>query len=773
MANRLISIVLLILLAGVITSATVTAQDDSYQPGYIDWQINPVEQLFVEGMTETSATLQRERPDQTEGGISLDPLFNGDIFTIQSPPVQTAFSQTVKMSVFFSVYLDDNVGPETCFRQQTTSLQLSDATTTLTYTVSLGGQQIYQESVTEIVDEITPGQAMNFSGAENEINITANPGDVFTLSLSAVHNCLGSSVMVQWGGGPEPQNSGGIIMVGVLYQPEMRMILDESNIAHIEFEPLMPWGAPDIRDIKWEIWGPLKDYEKISLSNDNKLEDSTGKTLTVRQLGENDSIWTWSGKKVLTKGELNLQMCVRTVYGDLNSDCHAFGILRFEVTADDNGFLSAKIFLTLSALIALLAFVGNAFNQGLLIPIPILSALAVMMLLFVPTAFSQNNLGADAAIYDNTRIPNADLYDENGEVSTITDLFDGKKALVIGVGLPASENLIEQSNQFNETINRYGDDIAVIHVLSGLEPMSSDIAQMRQQLNTSWPILLDKNEQFASTLPDGVSDSVVIVDRAMHVTYSKTPVAYADDISEAIDEIPSGGSQNLGAYFALLIGPGLFLFFIALPREGWTPPDEPLPPGSLWASIIGAGAAGILLVNIPVLIATILPLGTGLLFYLDIIMMLWFVEMAFFTAKNGKPFEAEILGKLIHGLYPKYFQDWRPLEDMERDLLIGIWFGWFGLLAFPALFPQAIGAAVLSGIGGILRSILSFVLILALGGLAVLALRVIAAGGGPISRLFGRFGAESFTQFVGWLTLPLAVWVTINAILTSMNVGLL
>ena len=100
----------------------------------------------------------------------------GDIFTIQSEPVNTGFSQTVKMSVFFSVYLDDNVGPETCFRQQTTSLQQSDATTTLTYTVSLGGEQIYQESVTNIVDEVTSGQAMNFSGPENEINITANPG---------------------------------------------------------------------------------------------------------------------------------------------------------------------------------------------------------------------------------------------------------------------------------------------------------------------------------------------------------------------------------------------------------------------------------------------------------------------------------------------------------------------------------------------------------------------------------------------------------------------
>jgi len=677
------------------------------------------------------------------------------------------------MSVFFSVYLDDNVGPETCFRQQTTSLQLSDATTTLTYTVSLGGEQIYQESVTNIVDEITSGQAMNFSGPENEMNITANPGDVFTLSLSAVHNCLGSSVMVQWGGGPEPQNSGGIVMVGVLYQPEIRMILDESNIAHIEFDPLMPWGASDIKDIKWEIWGPLKDYERRSLSNDNKLEDSTGKTLTVRQIGDNESIWTWSGKKVLAKGELNLEMCVRTIYGDLNNDCHAFGILRFEVTDEDTGFLNAKLFLTLSALIALLAFVGNAFNQGLLIPIPILSALAVMMLLFVPTAFSQNNLGADSAIYENTRIPNAELFDENGESYAITELFDGRDALVIGIGLPASENLIEQSNQFNVTLDKYGDNVAIIHVLSGMNPLDSDIIQMRQQLNTSWPILIDKDESFASTLPDGVSDSVVIIDKAMHVTFSKTPVAYSDDISEAIDEIPAGGSQNLGAYFALLIGPGLFLFFIALPREGWTPPDEPLPPGSLWASIIGAGAAGILLVNLPMLIATMLPIGPGLLFYLDIIMMLWFVEMAFFTAKNGKPFEAAIIANLIHGLYPKYFQDWRPLEDMERDLLIGIWFGWFGLLAFPALFPQAVGAAFLSGIGGIIRSLISLVLILVLGGLAVLSLRLIAAVGGPISRLFGRFGAESFTQFVGWLILPLAIWVTINSVLASINAGLL
>ena len=773
MGKRIISILMLILLIGVFASSSVSANDDSYQPGYIDWEINPVEHLFVEGMTEQSAILQREKPDQTEGGISLDPLFDGNIFSIQSEPIKHGFTETVKMGVYFSVYLDDSVGPQTCTRQQSTSLGLSDASTTLTYTVSLAGQQIYQESVTDIVDEIGSSSAMNFSGPVNDVNISANPGDTFQLTLSGVHNCLGSSVMVQWGGGPEPQNSGGVFMIGQLYEPKMNMIVDKSNIPHIELDPILPWGVEDIKETKWEIWGPLREYDRISSDNDDMIENSAGKSMLERQITENKSVLVWSGKETLNGGEYNLQICIKTVYGDLNSECHAFGILRFEVVDEDNGFANAKLFLTITTVLALLLFVGNAFNQGLLIPAPILGALLVMMLLFVPTAFSQNNLGADAAINDNTRVSNAELYDENENTYTIDELFDGKDALVIGIGLPASENLIEQSNQFNRTIERYGDDVAVIHIISGTDPLTSDLVQMRAQLNTSWPILLDEEGKFASTLPNGVSDSVLVVDRAMHVTFSKSPVAYSDDISEAIDAIPSGGAQNLAPYFALLVGPGLFLFFIALPREGWTPPDEPVPPGSLWASIIGAGAAGILLVNLPILIATILPIGTGLLFYMDILMMVWFVEMAFFTAKNGKPYEATLLAGLIHRLYPKHFQDWRPLEDMERDVLLGIWFGWFGILAFPALFPQAIGAAMLSGFAGILRSVLSLIIILLMGGLAILSLRIIAAIGGPISRLFGRFGAESFTQFVGWCILPLAIWVAINSILTSINVGLL
>jgi hypothetical protein len=258
----------------------------------------------------------------------------------------------------------------------------------------------------------------------------------------------------------------------------------------------------------------------------------------------------------------------------------------------------------------------------------------------------------------------------------------------------------------------------------------------------------------------------------MHVTYSKAPVAFSKEIIEAVDDISSGGSQNSGAYFTLLLGPGLFLIFLALPREDWTPPEEPLPPGTLWASIIGASGLGILIVNLPLLIATLLPISSDILFWIDVILMLWFVEMSIVTARRGKPFEAEIIAKNLHRLFPESFQNWRPLEDMERDVLLGIWFAWFGILAFPALFSQGVGAPMLSGISGVFSGLLNLVLYVLLGGFSILILRLLAAIGGPISRIFGRYGAEAFTQFVGWCLVPISVWVTANAIITSSIFGI-
>jgi hypothetical protein len=48
-----------------------------------------------------------------------------------------------------------------------------------------------------------------------------------------------------------------------------------------------------------------------------------------------------------------------------------------------------------------------------------MGALVAIMLLFIPTIFDQANLGADAAIDDNTRVSNAELYDEKWRKFTL------------------------------------------------------------------------------------------------------------------------------------------------------------------------------------------------------------------------------------------------------------------------------------------------------------------------------------------------------------------
>ena len=79
---------------------------------------------------------------------------------------------------------------------------------------------------------------------------------------------------------------------------------------------------------------------------------------------------------------------------------------------------------------------------------------------------------------------------------------------------------------------------------------------------------------------------------------------------------------------------------------------------------------------------------------------------------------------------------------------------------------------MLSGVGGIFSGLINLILYLFLGGLSILLLRLIAAIGGPISRVFGRYGAESFTQFVGWCLVPISLWVTTNVIITSSLFGI-
>ena len=753
----------IILLMG--ASDLVTANTDpTYEPGFVEWTILPHERLYVEGADVEEAVLQRGQTDSAVGGFTVG-LTNGPVpvFTLQSPPVEQPVEAQVFMSVYFSAILQGGGGPQTCTRQPV------DSSTTLFYTVSAGGSELYSTSVTQTIDTTAENDGMNFSGEVENVTLSLAPGESITLSVSVEHRCFGTQARVQWGG--FEQNSGGIIMEGVLYEPEARILVDASRRAHVELEHKLPWGLEDLRDEKWEIWGPLLPTEKSIRDGEYLVETSAGRIRMVRDLGDNKSVYTWSGAKALPIGELNLQFCLRTVAGDLNSDCHAEGILRFEVDKGDEGFASAPLWLTLTTLVALLGYVVNAFRSGLLLPLPILGALAVLALLTIPTVFDQPNLGADAIILDNTKALDAELVGADGSTTTVAALLSGHDALVIGLVLPGSEQGLAQSGEFNRTLDQLGDRINVVHVVTGEGALLADVVSLGEVTNATWEVYLDEDSHFSRSLPTGPSDAVVVLDPGMHVTFSQPSSAAMLDIVESVDGIAKGGPTSYGSYFGLLFGPGLFLLFLALPREEWTAPEEPLPPGLLWGSIIVASGAGILMVNLPALLVALLPVGMTVRFVLDIAMMLWMLEMCFVTAKRGAPLEADLLGKGVHRLFPEAFQNWRDPVDMNRDVLLGVWLGWFGWLAFPHLFPQGVASTALLGGSGIAWSLLFLLLFTFTGGFVVLLLRIVASWGGPFSRLFGKFGGEVFAQFVGWVLTPIALWMAINVTITVVELG--
>ncbi|MDA9254721.1 hypothetical protein N9P14_01440 [Candidatus Poseidoniaceae archaeon] len=768
MRQRSLALVLLTLLLGVTaTGAVHAAEDPEYEPGFVEWDVKPVERLFVEGLDAEEAVLQRQR---TDNAVGSQPVAYGNgvvpVFTVSSEPLQNPINATVNMTVFMSAYIDGVGGPQFCERQWAV-----DKDFTLIYSVDAGGVPVYDSVVTQVVDTDTSNSAMNFSGLRIEAFLSMDVGDVFTLSVSAQNNCVGSTIQVQWGA--FEQNSGGIVIEGQLYEPKARVFVDAERRAHIEFEPLFPWGADDVKTTKWELWGPLAGDEKFVKDEDLIMETSTGRIRIDRSIPGNNTIWAWSGLVPLTPGDANLEVCIQTVSGDLNSDCHAFGIIRFDVEKADKGLASSTVFLSLATVGSLIGFMVMLVRKDELPPLPILAAIILMTILFIPTAISQPNLGSTELIDDHARVFDTELYDENMQSMMVSKLFDGKDALIIAIALPGTQNVVDQATELNKTLDLMADEVSVVHVLSGMDASATDVASMKANYNLTWATYVDIDESFTRSSPNGTSDSILVLDKSMRVVYSNAPSASSEEIISAVESINNGGSSSAWSYFSLIFGPGLFLFFLALPREEYEVLEEPLPIGMYWGAIIAASGAGIVLVNLPLLIATLAPIPSNTLFWVDVAMLVWLLEMSVVTARRGTPFEADFVGAAIHKLFPKNFQDWRGVEDMKRDTLIGIWMGWFGWFAFPALFSQGVGAAILSGVSGIFFGSFGFILIILLGGATVLLLRIIASLGGSISRLFGEYGFESYAQYSGWCIVPLALWSIGNTILSMLEIGIL
>ncbi len=781
MRHRHVFAVLLMALffSGVALTSVQGVENVTYDVGYVEWEMDVEQRLYVEGEDAETSVLQRDRPDATLAFADVDPNTGlVPIFSLTSEPIVNSMRGTINMSTYFSAYLVPQVGAiqsTQCRQPLSIPPTVGDDSTTLVMSVSISGTQVYESTVTEILDTIASNEPVNFSGDIVMMDIDLSAGDTFSISLSAEHLCENSRARIQWGG--FETNAGGIIMTGKVYEPSASIRIDSSRRAHIEFLPILPWGESDVLvdgngdpAVSWVLRGPMDDDVKTNRDRDMVMESSIGRVRMERSLGNNETAWIWTGKEVLQKGVSNLEVCVKTSSGNPNADCHAFGIIRFEVEGESDGFASSGLWLSLSTMACFLGFAFKGFNADPPIPLPILIALLIMTILMLPVGFSQPNLNTDAQLNDNARIIDAELKSSGAEFTTLTELMGDANVLAIGAIAPGSESAQDQANEL-ELLLGQRDDVAVVQIVIGTDSMLSDVEAYRSSINTSWPIVLDYNQEFVSTSPTGNADSLILVDSTMHVTWSQSPTGGAKAMNDAIEGIEGGGPTSLVTYFSVLFPTGLFLIFLALPRQGWTKPDEPLPPGALWASIVLAGGVGAVMIHIPALLISLLPVSASISYIVFVIMFVWFVFMCAMTLRRGSPFEADLLGSFIHKLTPTSFQEWRPREDMQRDVFLGIFIGWLSWMAEPSLVAQGVGAAALNGGMGILFAVLLLLGNVLIAGITILVLRFIASWGGPFSNIFGRIGADTFARFMGLVLLPISLWATVNAGLTLLSIG--
>ena len=753
-------------LTPVITNAS--GEDDIYEPGYVRWEGNQLHRIYLSG-AESEVNLTRDYQGSAMGSTQLQAGQSVSIGPLSMPPLEMGFSGSFEISTYIAAYV-----------QAGTGFPLAQCRTQFPVTIETVvqiGNYTYSGSVTENVYR-SAGEAHNLSTQVEIANISAMPNDVISYSMTATTSCP-YSINLEWGGSQE--YAGGIVIMGDLFSPVVEVTVDDARLAHIQLVATLPWGFDDLdKDFTGlNIFGPVEPDEERVYDDDLRVEAFTATSEKYSRdddLGRPSTVWT--GTNPLPEGDNVLIVCLKTIdtgiYGTAGDNCDHEGIIRFNVESDEEPLASAFLWLSISGFVAVIAYLFSQLRQGLLLPPPLMAALVVMAILMIPLASTIPDLGGESIVADDARSPSFILHQNgNGSVS-LDELMEDKSAVVIGITLPASSNAVDQSKQLQNVAERLGDEVSIVQIVTGENVRMDDLDIIADITNATWPILIDDSEsRFAQRMPHGVSDSIVVIDSSGHVAYSAPRTAASDDIIDAVENIGLGGQQSTFATLSLLWGPGLAMLLVALPRKKYEVPEEPLIPGSLWGSVALAGGLGFLMVNIGPLIMSFFPGDNDMRTWLDLVLLTWFFTAAVRASMVGTPKEIEFIANKLYGFYSESFRNWRDVEDVERDLLIGFWMGWFIWLAFPATLTQGVTATTLTGGLGFALGPLLLILHVLTAGVLTLLIRFIASWGGPISRAFGSFGSQPFSQALGWALIPISLWCLVNGVFYASDIGVL
>jgi len=734
--------------------ATPSTSEEAFptKPG-LDWQFPESHGMFING-TEGDEGLDRTLPPITgrpPGEINFlgTSTMNSLLTATSNPATESALiNGTITVRLF--------AGLEVTSVACTGTNIFGSSETTFYATVAVGDTTVLDGQSASIALRNDWNEAHEFT-IEGEVNTMLDIGETITLSVDVVHRCAARDGRLFWG---TYDLASGMQISADMLTPSPNVSVDTHGATRIEFTPHSPFGEVDYDNIKIDVIGPLDSWEqgvhyRIMPAEEYHVEHLELPPHGSRQTETGKIAWTWVTNATLNEGMYVVDLCAVTTDGLYTDPCHLIGVLRFEVEAPPEAMLGAGWF----AVVPVLSTIGlfGFFFQTRIPPWPALVVLGLLMVTALGAISALPDLGEGEQQVE-AAAPDFILLKHGGGKESLGSLVDGRP-LVLGVFTSGSPSADLQMRDFAEASDRLGERANFAQLITGEDVEMYDGDPHAAMLNGSWPLLIDESDGgVAKQLPTGIADGVVVIDAAGFIVAWHPSTMNPIDIEKSVEAADDGGERHpmeilsLGAL--LVLAP---LLILGLPRERIEAPEAVLIPGAGWLGTAGAASLGYALWAVPIALVGIL--GASLWIWVQAALIGWLIWQAVAMIIWQRLPEVDLISGLVYNRLPESYRAWRTKDMWTWDARMGHWFAWLSWIAMPTLLGQGVGARIAGGGWGIVTGGLILVAFLLVAGFTVLGIRLIAAWGGPISRLGGQLTEPVMMRGWGTMCAGFSLWL--------------